>query len=60
MNENAAKAFWREIEEALEDVATGRVELIPHDQVKRELAARRAQGRRPVESPPPAQPDARR
>jgi prevent-host-death family protein len=35
----------RQIEEAMDDVASGRVELIPHDEVKRELAARRAHGR---------------
>lgn len=35
----------REIEDALDDVANDRVELIPHDQVKQELSARRTNGR---------------
>jgi len=38
----------RRIDEAVDDIATGRVELIPHDQVKRDLAARRARGRDPL------------
>lgn len=33
-----------EIEEALDDIAAGRVDLIPHEDVKRKLAARRAHG----------------
>jgi antitoxin YefM len=38
----------RQIDEALDDIATGRVELIPHQQVKRDLAARRTRGRGPL------------
>jgi hypothetical protein len=34
----------RRIEGALEDLASGRVDLIPHDEVKRKLAQRRAHG----------------
>jgi antitoxin YefM len=34
-----------QIEGALEDMATGRVDLIPHEEVKSKLAARRAHGR---------------
>jgi antitoxin YefM len=38
-------ALRNEIEGALEDVASSRVELIPHEEVKRKLAARRTHGR---------------
>lgn len=34
-----------QIDGALQDVATGRADLIPHEEVKRKLAARRTHGR---------------
>jgi antitoxin YefM len=40
----------QEIEGALEDVALGRVDLIPHEEVKRKLAARRQHGQDPLAS----------
>jgi prevent-host-death family protein len=34
-----------QIEGALDDLATGGVDLVPHEEIKRKLAARRAHGR---------------
>jgi antitoxin YefM len=38
----------RQIDDAMDDIRAGRVETIPHEQVRRELAARRARGRDPL------------